>query len=147
MMATIVGNDGTIAFQGTGSGNATGAKSLINVRNFTCDITADTIETTTMGVDSRTYVRGLASWSGSADVYVDPANLTGGASAISQLIATGGTVGDSVVTFRGNLSASGANNLTGNVIITGFSVNSTMDGLVEGSCSFQGSGPIVFSAS
>jgi hypothetical protein len=147
MMATIVGNDGTIAFQGTGAGNATNAKSLINVRNFTCDITADTIETTTMGVKSRTYVRGLASWSGSADVYVDPANLTGGASAISQLITTGGAVGDSVVTFRGNLSASGANNLTGNVIITGFSVNSTMDGLVEGSCSFQGSGPIVFSAS
>jgi len=145
-MATIVGNDGSIAFAGTGAGNATNSKSLINVRNFTCDITADTIETTTMGVDSRTYVRGLASWSGSADVYVDPANLSGG-SAISQLIATGGTVGDSVVTFRGNLSASGANNLLGNVIITGFSVNSTMDGLVEGSVSFQGSGPIVFNTS
>ena len=146
-MATIVGNDGTILFQGTGAGNATGAKALINVRNFTCDITADTIETTTMGVDSRTYVRGLASWSGSADVYVDPANIaTANASLISQLITTGGAVGDNVVTFRGNLSANGANNLTGNVIITGFSVNSTMDGLVEGSCSFQGSGPIVFSA-
>ncbi len=137
-MATIVGNDGSIAIGGVG---------LINVRNFTCDITSDTIETTTMGVDNRTYVRGLASWSGSADVYVDPANLTGGASAISRLIATGGTVGDSVATFRGNLSASGANNLTGNIIVTGFSINSTMDGLVEGSVSFQGSGAIAFSAS
>ena len=138
-MATIVGNDGSIAIGGVG---------LINVRNFTCDITADTIETTTMGVntDSRTYVRGLASWSGSADVYVDPANLTGGASAISRLITTGGAVGDGVATFRGNLSASGANNLTGNVIITGFSINSTMDGLVEGSVSFQGSGAVTFSA-
>jgi hypothetical protein len=137
-MATIVGNDGSIAIGGVG---------LVNVRNFTCDITADTIETSTMGVDSRTYVRGLASWSGSADVYVDPANLTGGASVISRLIATGGAVGDGVATFRGNLSASGANNLTGNVIITGFSVNSTMDGLVEGSVSFQGSGAVAFSAS
>lgn len=145
-MATIVGNDGSIAFAGSGAGNATGSKSLINVRNFTCEISADTIETSTMGVDSRTYVRGLASWSGSADVYVDPANLTGG-SAISQLITTGGVVGDGVVTFRGNLSANGANNLLGNVIITGFSINSTMDGLVEGSCSFQGSGPIVFNTS
>ena len=137
-MATIVGNDGSIALGGVG---------LINVRNFSCDITADTIETTTMGVDSRTYVRGLAGWSGSADVYVDPANLTGGASAISKLITTGGTVGDSTATFRGNLSASGANNLQGAVIITGFSINSTMDGLVEGTVSFTGSGAVTFSAS
>lgn len=137
-MATIVGNDGSISIGGVG---------LINVRNFTCDITSDTIETTTMGVDNRTYVRGLSSWSGSADIYVDPANLTGGASVISRLIATGGAVGDTAATFRGNLSASGANNLQGNVIITGFSVNSTMDGLVEGSVSFQGTGAITFSAS
>ena len=137
-MATIVGNDGSIAIGGVG---------LINVRNFTCDITSDTIETTIMGVDNRTYVRGLSSWSGSADIYVDPANLTGGATVISRLIATGGTVGDAAATFRGNLSASGANNLQGNVIITGFSVNSTMDGLVEGSVSFQGTGAIAFSAS
>lgn len=137
-MATLVGNDGSISIGGVG---------LINVRNFTCDITADTIETTTMGVDSRTYVRGLAGWSGSADVYVDPANLTGGASAISKLITTGGSVGDSVATFRGNLSASGANNLQGNIIVTGFSVKSSMDGLVEGTVSFQGSGAVAFSAS
>lgn len=136
-MATIVGNDGSITIGGVG---------LINVRNFTCDITADTIETTTMGIDSRTYVRGLAAWSGSADVYVDPANLTGGAQAISRLITTGGAVGDSAATFRGNLSAAGANNLTGNVIITGFSVKSSMDGLVEGTVSFQGTGAVSFSA-
>lgn len=137
-MATIVGNDGSIAIGGVG---------LINVRNFSCEITADTIETTTMGLDSRTYVRGLAAWSGTADIYVDPANLTGGASAISRLIATGGAVGDSTATFRGNLSAAGANNLQGNVIITGFTINSAMDGLVEGSVSFQGSGAVTFSAS
>lgn len=137
-MATIVGNDGSISI---------GSVGLINVRNFSCDITADTIETTTMGVDSRTYVRGLAGWSGSADIYVDPANLTGGASAISRLITTGGAVGDTTATFRGNLSASGANNLQGSIIVTGFSVNSTMDGLVEGTVSFQGSGAITFSAS
>ena len=137
-MATIVGNDGSISISSVG---------LLNVRNFTCDITADTIETSTMGTDTRTYVRGLAGWSGSADVYVDPANLTGGASAISKLITTGGTVGDAAVAFRGNLSASGANNLQGSVIITGFSVKSSMDGLVEGTVSFQGSGAITFSAS
>lgn len=136
-MATIVGNDGSITIGGVG---------LINVRNFTCDITSDTIETTAMTQDTRTYVRGLASWSGSADIYVDPANLTGGATAISKLIATGGVVGDGPSAFRGNLSASGTNNLTGNIIVTGFTVNSTMDGLVEGSVSFQGSGPVTFSA-
>jgi len=32
------------------------------------------------------------------------------------------------------------------VIITGFSVNTTLDGMVEASISFQGSGPCVFTA-
>jgi hypothetical protein len=37
-------------------------------------MTADTIETTVMGVDVRTYVAGLSSFSGSADVYFDNAD-------------------------------------------------------------------------
>lgn len=136
-MATIVGNDGAIRF---------GANTVINLRNFTCDITADTIETTTMGTDSRTYVRGLAGWSGSADIYVDPANLPAGSASaqISQLITTGGVVGDTPIAFRGNLNSTGSQNLQGTVIITGFSINSTMDGLVEGSISFQGSDAVRF---
>lgn len=145
-MATLTGNNGQITIGGT---------NVLNVRNFTCDITSDTIETTTMGVDVRTYLKGLSSWSGSADVYVDTLNLTGGANAIAQLIATGGAVGDGAAAVVLALDSTGATGgvggtllkkLSGNAIITGFTVKSSMDGMVEGSISFQGNGAITYSA-
>lgn len=139
-MATLTGNNGKITIGGT---------EVLNVRNFSVDVTADTIETTTMGIDARTYLKGLSSWSGSADVYVDTANLTGGAKAIAQLIVTGGAVGDSTAAVVLALDSSGdtlLKKLSGNAIITGFTVNSSMDGMVEGSISFQGSGGLTYSA-
>lgn len=139
-MATLTGNNGQITIGGT---------TVLNVRNFSVDVTSDTIETTTMGNDTRQYLKGLASWSGSADIYVDTANLTGGASAIAQLIATGGTVGDSGAAVVLALDSSGATllkKMSGNAIITGFTVNSSMDGMVEGSISFQGTGAVTYSA-
>jgi predicted secreted protein len=36
--------------------------------------------------------------------------------------------------------------LSGNAIVTGFTVNSSMDGMIEGSISFQGSGAVAYSA-
>jgi hypothetical protein len=142
MMATITGNNGVITIGGT---------AVLAVRSYTVDTTADTIETTTMGVDTRQYLKGLSSWSGSADVYVDLANLPGGASAIGDLIATGGTVGSGTtnVVFALNSSSAGTtllNKLSGACIVTGFSVNSSMDGMVEGTISFQGSGALLYSA-
>lgn len=139
-MATITGNNGKITI---------GAVEVLAVKNYTIDITSDTIETTTMGVDVRTYLKGLASWSGSADVYVDTANLTGGASAIAKLISTGGAVGDTSAAFEAYLDQVGSpsgKKWGGNVIVTGFSVKSSMDGMVEGSISFQGTGAITYTA-
>lgn len=139
-MATLTGNNGQITIGGT---------TVLNVRNFSLDITSDTIETTTMGIDARTYLKGLSTWSGSADVYVDTAHLTGGASAIAGLIATGGAVGTGPAACVFALDSSGATllkKLSGDAIITGFTVNSSMDGMVEGSISFQGSGPVTYSA-
>jgi len=139
-MATLTGNNGKITVGGT---------EVLNVRNFSVDLTADTIETTTMGVDARTYLKGLSSWSGSADVYVDTNHLTGGANVIAQLMVTGGVVGDSTAAIVLALDSSGGTllkKLSGNAIITGFTVNSSMDGMVEGSISFQGSGALAYSA-
>jgi hypothetical protein len=65
-MATITGNDGQVVISGT---------TLAAVRNFSVEMTADTIETTTMGVDVRTYITGLSAFSGSADVYFDAADF------------------------------------------------------------------------
>lgn len=142
-MATLVGNDGVVKID-----NASGTPTVVaGVRNFSVDITADTIETSTMGVDVRTYVKGMSSWSGSADIYLDTANLAGGASVIAALnpAVSSTAVGDSPITVELYLNGT-ANKFSGEVIVTGYSASSSMDGLVEATISFQGSGALAFTA-
>jgi len=138
-MAILTGNNGNIKID-----NAAGTlTTVLAVRNFSVELTTDTIETTTMGVDVRTYLKGLSSWSGSADVYFDDANYTGGASAIAALNPTGLNVGAGTVTIELFLDGT-ADKFAGECIITGFTVNSSMDGMAEASISFQGSGACTF---
>jgi len=140
-MAILTGNNGVVKID-----NASGTPTAVaSVRNFSVDITSDTIESTAMGNDTRQYLKGLSSWSGSADIYVDTANLTGGASVIAALIPTGGAVGDAPITVE-LYTNNTAGKFAGEAIITGFTVNSSMDGMVEGSISFQGSGSATFTA-
>jgi predicted secreted protein len=140
-MATLTGNNGVVKID-----NASATKTVVaNVRNFSCDITTDKIETTTMGVDVRTYLKGLSSWTGSADIYFDPINYTGGANAIAALNPTTLLVGAAPIGVELYLDGT-SDKLAGNAIITGFSIKSSMDGMVEASISFQGSGAITFTA-
>ena len=140
-MAILTGNNGVVKID-----NASGTLTTVAaVRNFTVELTTDTIETTTMTVDVRTYLKGLSSWSGSADIYFDPDNYTGGSSVIAALNPTGLLVGAGTVSIELFLNST-ANKFAGEVIITGFTVNSSMDGMVEASISFQGSGACTFTA-
>ena len=141
-MATLVGNNGAVSING---------KAVAAVRNFSIDITADTIETTTMGTDARTYVKGLSTFSGSADIYWDSAdwdsageNTTWNSTDGSSLVGADGVVGK----FYLDLDSTGTNAdkaFTGNVIVTGYTINSSFDGMVEASISFQGSGGVTYS--
>lgn len=141
-MATLTGNNGAISINGI---------AVLAVRNFSIEMTRDTIETTTMGTDVRTYLAGMSTFSGSADVYFDPDTATTGFDAAeSTFNPTAGLVGASGVTgkFYIALDASGTNvdsAFTGTIIVTGYTVNSSMDGMVEASISFQGSGATTYS--
>lgn len=141
-MATIVGNDGVIQIN---------SKNVLAVRNFSIELTADTIETSVMGQDTRTYVKGMSQWSGSADVYFDPDTATDGFDAAETTFnpttfkpGEASVVGKFYVAkdYQGGTTD---HLFTGNMIITGYTVNSTMDGLVEASISFQGDGACAFS--
>jgi hypothetical protein len=100
-----------------------------------------------MGTDVRTYLSGLSSFSGSADVYFDASDYDTNEASFNP---TAGLVGASGVTgkFYVELDAASTNvdkAFTGTIIVTGYTVNATMDGMVEGSISFQGSGAAAFS--
>jgi len=137
-MATLTGNNGAISINGI---------AVLAVRNFSIEMAADTIETTVMGTDVRTYLTGLSSFSGSADVYFDASDYDTNESTFNP---TAGLVGASGVTgkFYVELDATSTNvdkAFTGTIIVTGYTVNSSMDGMVEASISFQGSGATAFS--
>jgi predicted secreted protein len=143
-MATLVGNNGVVKIDATLGGSLA---IVAGVRNFTVEMTADTIETTTMSNDTRTYRKGLSTWSGSADIYLDDENLTTGATytAIAPLILTSGTVGEQTVSLELYLKDSN-NKFNGEAIITGFTINSSFDGMVEASITFQGTAGVTYTA-
>jgi predicted secreted protein len=142
-MAILTGNNGVVKLDSTVGGTVA---VIANVRNFSVELTRDTIETTTMGVDVRTYLAGLSSFSGSADIYFDSSGSAPGHFAVhSVLNPTSGTVGQGTLSIELFLDST-AGKFSGEVIITGFTVNSSMDGMVEASISFQGSGAATFTA-
>lgn len=136
-MSLLTGNNGVVKIDNAG-GTPT---AIAAVRNFSVEQTADTIEKTIMGNDARQYLKGLSSWSGSADIYFDAGDI----SAVAALSITSGAVGSAPITVELYLSDT-SNKFSGEAIITGYTVNSAMDGMVEASIAFTGSGACTFTA-
>ena len=124
-MATHTGSEGTVKV---------GANTIAEIRSFSIDETGDTLEDTTMGDTARTYKSSLTSFSGSVDVFYDETDtagqgaLTVGAEITINAYPEGDTAGD---TYK-----------TGLAIVTGVSLTSSFDGMVESSITFQGNGAL-----
>ena len=87
---------------------------------------------------NRTYKAGLTDFSGTMDLYMRDSDdaqqalrTQGSAPATIQLFPSGETTGAT---------------LTGEVLITGFSISSSFDGMVEATASFQGTGGLTIAA-
>lgn len=124
-MTTHTGSEGTVKV---------GSNVIAEIRSFSIEETADTLEDTTMGDTARTYKSSLTSYSGSLDVFWDETDVTGqgaltiGAEVTLAMYPEGDTAGD--------------NYLTGTAIVTSRSISSSFDGLVEMSISVQGTGAL-----
>jgi len=124
-MATHKGSEGSVA---VGSGV------IAEVRSFSITESADTIEDTTMGDAARTYKPSLTSFSGSVEVFWDETDTNG-----QVALAVGSEV---VFNVYPEGSTSGDSYLTGSAIVTGKTINSSADGMVEASVSLQGNGAL-----
>ena len=124
-MATHTGSEGTVKV---------GVNPIAEIRSFSVEESADTLDDTTMGDTARTYKPSLTTFTGTIDVLWDETNTTGqgaltiGAAITLNLYPEGDTVGDTY--------------LAGAAIVTGRTVNSSFDGLVEMSISVQGNGAL-----
>lgn len=124
-MATHAGSEGTVK---------SGANAIAEIRSFSLEESADTIEDTTMGDASRTYLTGLKTFSGSVDVFWDETDTNGqvsfavGSSVTLAVYPEGDTAGDTYY--------------SGTAIVTGRTITSSFDGMVEASFTLQGTGAL-----
>jgi predicted secreted protein len=124
-MATHKGSEGIVKV---------GSNSVAEIRSYSIEESADTLEDTSMGDSARTYKPSLTSFSGSLDVFWDETDSSGqGALSIgSEVTLNVYPEGDSA----------GDTYYTGSAIVTGVSRTGAFDGLVEASISVQGNGAL-----
>jgi hypothetical protein len=126
-MATHTGSEGTLKV---------GANTIGEIRSFSISESADTLEDTSMGDVARTYKSSLTTFTGSVDVFWDELDagqvaMVVGASVTFSAYPEGATAGDKYY--------------TGTAIVTGLTVNSSFDGMVEASITLQGTGALTLS--
>ena len=126
-MATHTGSEGTLKV---------GANTIGEIRSFSISESADTLEDTSMDDVARTYKSSLTTFTGSVDVFWDELDagqvaMVVGASVTFSAYPEGATAGDKYY--------------TGTAIVTGLTVNSSFDGMVEASITLQGTGALSLS--
>ena len=125
-MATHAGSEGTVR---VGSTNA-----IAEIRSYSVEETGDTIDDSTMGDVSRTFIAGLKTFTATIDCLWDETNTTGqgaltvGSTVTLNLYPEGATTGDIYY--------------SGSAIVTGRNITASYDGLVEISISVQGTGAL-----
>ena len=112
-----------------------GASTVGELRSYSISETAGTIEDTTLTDAAKTYKAGQTTWSGSCDAFWDESDagqtaITAGASVTLNFYPEGDTTGDTYA--------------SGSALVTEISTSSSIDGMVEVSFSFQGSGAITW---
>ena len=132
-MTTYIGNNGVVKTAADGGSVA----ALTEVRSFNLESTADAIECSVMGSLNRVYKAGMQTFSGTIDVFYDPADA-------EQERLMVGTVIDFELYPQGATEAGSEdkNYYSGGAIVTGRTITSTTDGMVEMSITVQGSGAL-----
>jgi predicted secreted protein len=124
-MATHAGSEGTVK---------SGANAIAEIRSYSLEETSDTLEDTTMGDTSRTYLASLKTFSGSVDVFWDETDTNGqgsfdvGSSVTLAIYPEGDTAGDTYY--------------SGSAIVTGKTITGSFDGMVEATFTLQGTGAL-----
>ena len=123
-MATHHGKEGVVTVGGTEMGEVT---------SFTLETTGDVVEDTALSDATKSFVAGRTSFSGTLEMHFDETDspqtsLVAGASLAFILLPEG--------------NASGDRSFAGTGIVTGMSVNNSMDAIISRTVTFQGTGAL-----
>ena len=123
-MATHFGKEGVVTAGGTGIGELT---------SYTLETTADVVEDTQLSDATKSFVTGRTSFSGTLEMSYDETDTP-------QQTLTAGTSIAFILAPEGNASTD--ETFTGTGIITGMSINVSLDGITTRSVTFQGTGAL-----
>ena len=122
-MATHTGSEGTLKV---------GANTIAEIRSYSLEETADTVEDTSMGDGYRSFKTTLKGWSGSVDVFWDETDTTGQGSLVVGAQVT-------INVFPEGASAGVQEKYyTGIATVTGKTITGSFDGMVESTITLQG---------
>jgi hypothetical protein len=134
-MAFFRGEEGSVKFSKDGS---EALATVVSTTGWSLDITKDTLECTAHGDNSRKYVGGLVSGSGSVDFLYTAATATDATGEILRDVLQADDPADA----QFELFLTGSNKVTFNGVVTGTSLTSTTGDLETVSVSFQTNGDI-----
>jgi hypothetical protein len=123
-MATHHGKEGVVTVGGTAMGEVT---------SFTLETTGDVVEDTALSDGTKSFVAGRTSFSGTIEMHFDETDsqqetLIAGSSIAFVLLPEGNDSGDA--------------SYSGTGIVTGMSINNSMDAIVSRTVTFQGTGAL-----
>ena len=132
-MATNKGSSGVVKIAASGGSVAV----VGEVRSYSIDTTADTVEDTVMGDTARTYLPSLTSATLSVECYWDDGDA-------QQLVLDEGTDIDWEIHPTG--TGAGEKYYSGGGVVTAKTITASFDGMVEASFSVQVSGTVTEAA-
>ena len=124
-MATHHGKEGVVK---------AGSNVITEITGFTIDITADTVEDTSLSDSAKSFLVGRTAFSGTLDMHYDETDTNG-----QETLDAGATISFTLLP-EGNTS--GDQSFAGSGIITAMNVGVTLDGVTTRSVSFQGTGAL-----
>ena len=128
-MATHFGSDGSVKLITTGGTPAQVGELL----NWTVTMTADAVETTSMGDTARTYTSGLQTGTGSMSLYLDPADT------VQEDLAQGDVID---AEFYAEGTTTGDQYYSGSFIVTSVERGATLDGIATLNAELQLTGAL-----
>ena len=126
-MANHTGIEGTVKVD---------ANTIAEIRSFSINTSAETIDDTTINDTAKTFVAGQTSWTADISCFWDETDTTGqgamtaGSSVTLNLYPAGASTGDKY--------------WTGSAIVTSFNVSTPTNGMIEASFNAQGSGALTY---
>ena len=117
----------------------TGTTKVVGIKNWSLELSLETLETTSLGDDWKNYISGLKEWTASAEGDFEVITDTTGQKLLSDAYLAGSTV-------EVKLFVDATNYFTGPAYINSLSIEDPVDDVVTISIEFTGNGALTLSA-